>query len=110
MTEIIIIEDDDSDYKRLLECIENFGRESGEQLNVKRYVSALQFLDGYKTESFCGYFVCRQAPLLYHRRIFLFVGLCYFEPPIYTVVFFNKKNATLTDCVFDFFSKNLIVI
>ena len=34
MTEIIIIEDDDSDYKRLLECIENFGRESGEQLNV----------------------------------------------------------------------------
>lgn len=51
MTEIIIIEDDDSDYKRLLECIENFGRESGEQLNVKRYVSALQFLDGYKSDA-----------------------------------------------------------
>lgn len=51
MTEIIIIEDDDNDYKSLLEGLENFGRESGEQLNVKRYVSALQFLDGYKSDA-----------------------------------------------------------
>lgn len=51
MVNIIIIEDSEEDYKYLANAIHRYSEQSGEVFSIKRYISALIFLNEYKADA-----------------------------------------------------------
>lgn len=49
MRNIAVVEDRDSDAKRLTEYIERFAKEEGQEFHIDRFASAADFLEGYRS-------------------------------------------------------------
>lgn len=61
MKKIAIVENDDQSARRLISCIERYGKENGQEFDIIRFENALDFLCAYKS-NFAVIFMDIQMP------------------------------------------------